>query len=241
MTMNRDFSGEHLKGGGHEAHAQVAPGWCESSRVDSDRCAGRLLITPVDAPNNPSEQTKFTQAVRRAMDAAVLTQRQAALREAHDLASAGLFDPALDCPVIIELEDAVVDFREGPARLVLSLLQLLDCENVPRMVAQAAAGEWRARSGVLRSVALRTLAAGVRRGVWQSPPDLDDLVANGAVDEHELIRAAALDHMLATVSDDDRAALLLTVQRDQSALVRRMLSVQGESQDPTEEGANNAP
>ena len=123
-------------------------------------------------------------------------------------------------------------YEERPARLAVEILLLMPCPATPAGLAAAARGSWRARTGVLRSTALAGLARGQRDGIWQSE-DLDQLIEQTATESNELIRAAALAHVLATASDEDRPALLAAVASDPSPLVRRLLAVEDLVMEPS--------
>lgn len=199
-------------------------------------------VTEVDEPPpTANDETKFTQAVRRALAATAPGERAAALEEASTLAINQEFDPQLDCPVVAELAEAVPGFGEGSARLVVLLLRHIECVDVPRMLLEASRGDWNARTALLRSVALRTLSEAVRTGRLQAPQAFDELIGAGVREPAEIVRAAALEHVLVTTTDvDQRTALEASLRAQQPPLVLRLLALRSlEPRDPNDSDPNN--
>ncbi len=187
-------------------------------------CLGGCLMGGPDDGQSPSNSTAFTRAVNQALSAQDEFGRFQALAEARRLAREGDVVLSVDCLAVSELVDAAPAFEERPARATVQILTLMPCPASPDGLRSAARATWRARSGMVRATALASLARGERDGLWQTN-DLGQTVALAAGDENELVRAAALSHVLATASDSDRASYLAEIGNDPSPLVRRLVAV----------------
>lgn len=171
-------------------------------------------------------RTKFTAAVRRAIGATLPVERATAIEEATTLAANQEFAPQADCPVVTDLAEAAPGFEEGAARQVVLLLRHIECPEVSQMLFDCARGDWSARTGLLRSVALRVLGEGVRSRRLQTPSAFDGLVASSARAPNEIVRAAALEHLLLTSTEvSQRTALEAHIRATQPAMVLRLLAV----------------
>ncbi len=170
--------------------------------------------------------TKFSEAVTTAIEADSAPERLRALERARQIAERGELDPAIDCVAVAALSEAAGEFAERPARVAVNIFGMAACPESAMALSRAAAGDWAARSAVLRATALRTLVAGTRAELFASQSLPAQLRASVA-DPSDLLRAAAYDGLLVTTSPPEQGQWLLLAAQDDSAFVRRSVGARG--------------
>jgi len=128
---------------------------------------------------------------------------------------------ACRCERVVSLLEDAPGFRETQARAALDIAAAAECPGTVQSIHQAAAGLWRASSGVLRAAATSMLDADWVRAVPVDPGH-DDLLVALAADDSELVRAAALRALLAR-DGSHRAWAAARARDDESRFVTSLV------------------